>query len=205
MDEGCRRCQAPLGETGDGSPADAAPRQRSLARRLSWILGMTFTILFICYASLLLTSDSPGLDQRQALRRAIALLDQKGFGREAFVLNHLVSFRTTDNWWNMQVGHHDAYAATNFPFEIVTLYPEFFDTATDDNERAVILLHESYHLFGSGERAALEGVWRNKRRLDWTEDKYGQTKVWANTRDLTRSELPELFRCGEDEQSDCIQ
>ena len=43
----------------------------------------------------------------------------------------------------------------------------------DDTERAAILLHESYHLFGSGEATALEGVWRDKQRLGWTADKYG--------------------------------
>ncbi len=164
---------------------------------------MTCVILAIYYLSLLLTSESIKLQQRQAVDRAITVLEQKGFGKEAFVLRHVVSFRTTDNWWNMQVGHHDAYAATNFPFEVLTLYPEFFDVATDDTERAAILLHESYHLFGSGEAAALEGVWRNKSRIGWTADKYGETKVWKNTKDLTTSEVPQLFRCGTDGKTDC--
>jgi hypothetical protein len=166
---------------------------------------MTFVILIIYYLSLLMTSDSIKWQQKQAVGRAITILEQKGFGKETFVLRHLVSFRSTDNWWNMQVGHHDAYAATNFPFEVLTLYPEFFDTATDDTERAAILLHESYHLFGSGERAALEGTWRNKSRLGWTADKYAETKVWKNTVELTMSEVPQLFRCGPQGQSDCLQ
>jgi hypothetical protein len=46
------------------------------------------------------------------------------------------------------VGHQTAYAATNFPFAVVTLYPTFFKYAVDDIERATILLHESYHLLG---------------------------------------------------------
>jgi hypothetical protein len=208
-DQACRRCGFVFEEDGDAASSfeidDSVPKKRSLWKRLLWILGMSFTILFICYASLLLSSDPLDFDQRQAVYRATEVLDQKGFGKEAFVLRHLVSFRRTDNWWNMQVGHREAYAATNFPFEVVTLYPEFFDVATDDYERAVILLHESYHLFGSGEVAALEGVWRDKRRLGWTEDKYGQTQVWRNTREMTLSQVPHLFRCGTDGKSDCTQ
>ncbi len=204
--EQCKRCGASLKED---VPVDIVTddtvvvKKRSFGKRVSWILGMTCVILAIYYLSLLLTSESIKLQQRQAVDRAITVLEQKGFGKEAFVLRHVVSFRTTDNWWNMQVGHHDAYAATNFPFEVLTLYPEFFDVATDDTERAAILLHESYHLFGSGEAAALEGVWRNKSRIGWTADKYGETKVWKNTKDLTTSEVPQLFRCGTDGKTDC--
>ncbi|HEX8776014.1 MAG TPA: hypothetical protein VF735_20760 [Pyrinomonadaceae bacterium] len=206
--EQCKRCGAPLQGT---APVEAladegeAPPRRSFRKRISWIAGMTLVILLIYYLSLLATSDSIKWQQKQTVGRAITILEQKGFGKEAFVLRRLVSFRSTDNWWNMQVGHHDAYAATNFPFEVVTLYPEFFDTATDDTERAAILLHESYHLFGSGERAALEGTWRNKSRIGWTADKYGESKVWKNTLELTTSEVPQLFRCGPQGQSDCLQ
>ena len=207
--EKCKRCGASLK---DDAPVDAVAegdretvKKRSLGKRISWIIGMTCAILLIYYLSLLATSTSIKWQQRQKVDQAITVLEQKGFGKEAFVLRHLVSFRTTDNWWNTQVGHHDAYAATNFPFEVLTLYPEFFDTATDDTERAAILLHESYHLFGSGEAAALEGVWRTKSRIGWTADKYSETKVWKNTKDLTMSEVPQLFRCGTDGQSDCMQ
>jgi hypothetical protein len=211
--EQCKRCGAHLKEEGtaDIVPSEGfegeAPQQkkRSFAKRVSWILGMTGLILAVCYMSLLMTSSRANLQQRQTVERAVAVLEEKSFGKEAFVLRHLVSFRTTDNWWNMQVGHHDAYAATNFPFEVLTLYPEFFDTAKDDTERAAILLHESYHLFGSGERAALEGVWRNKSRVGWTADKYSETKVWKNTRELTMNEVPQLFRCGLEGNEDCMQ
>jgi len=207
-DEQCKRCGASLTEEG---PVDVVideaegTKKRSFVRRITWIVGMTCAILAIYYMSLLLTSDAIRWQQRQTVERAIAVLEQKGFSREVFMLRHLVSFRTTDNWWNTQVGHHDAYAATNFPFEVLTLYPEFFDTATDDTERATILLHESYHLFGANEAKALEGVWRNKSRLGWTADKYGETKVWKNTRELTMSLVPQLFRCGLESNEDCMQ
>jgi hypothetical protein len=178
--------------------------KRGIGRRLIWISAMTILLLFGFYLSLLLTSDDLGLKQRETVSNAIALLAEKGFDRQVFVLNHLAKFRATDNWWNGYVGHHDAYAATNFPFEVVTLYPEFFTVAVDDRERAVILLHESYHLFGSGEEAALEGTWQEKQRLGWTESQYGQTKVWNNTRQLTRTQVPSLFQCGTEGKSDCF-
>lgn len=205
VDEVCRRCGASL--TGEASAAadSGDVRKRQIGRRLIWIFGTTLVLLFVFYLSLLLTSDDLGFDRRQTVRNAIAILKQNGFDKEAFVLGNLVKYRATDNWWNRFVGHRDAYAAANFPFEVVTLYPEFFDVAVDDTERAVILLHESYHLFGSGEDAALEGVWRDKQRLGWAADKYGQTRVWSNTRELTVARVPKLFQCGNDGHSDCIQ
>ena len=178
--------------------------KRGFGKRVLWVLGTTSALLFVCYMSLLLTSDELGFHRRQTVERAIAVLEEKNFSSQAFVLRHLVKYRRTDNWWNRYVGHHDAYAATNFPFEVVTVYPEFFDAAVDDTERAAILLHESYHLFGSAEAAALEGVWREKRRLGWTEDKYGQTKVWNNNKELTTGSVPVLFQCGADGHSDCV-
>jgi hypothetical protein len=210
-DESCRRCGASLAEGETTTTVAAAypdekpvPKRRT-ALRLSWILGTTLILLFAAYMSLLLTSQELPYDERQTVRAATAILKQKGFSRQTFVLDNLVQYRSTDNWWNGYVGHHAAYAATNFPFEVVTLYPEFFGTAVDDTERAAILLHESYHLLGSGEAAALEGVWRDKQKLGWTADKYGQTKVWINTRELTAAGVPKLFKCGTDGHSDCIQ
>lgn len=206
-DENCRRCHASLTTENVVEPdtLEERPRKRSLGRRLIWICGTTLLLLFVAYMSLLLTSEELGFDKRQTVNQAIAVLRQKGFAREAFVLGNLVKYRGTDNWWNIYVGHHDAYAATNFPFEVVTLYPEFFSTAVDDTERAAILLHESHHLFGAGEEAALEGLWREKQRLGWTADKYAQTKVWINTRDLTAAGVPKLFQCGTDGHAECVQ
>jgi len=204
-DDTCRRCSAPLtagaGEGGDAG--EETVKKRSIAKRLVWILGATLFLLFAFYMSLRVTSQDLGYDQRQIVVRSVAILEQKGFGREATVLSTFTTYRSTDSWWNTYIGHRDAYAATNFPFEVLTLYPEFFADAADDDERAVILLHEAYHLFGSGEEAALEGLWRNKQRLGWTEEKYGQSKVWNNTKELTMNLVPELFKCGPDGNSDC--
>jgi hypothetical protein len=180
------------------------PRRRSVAQRAFWVLGTSLALLFGWYLSMLLTSQELDYERRQSLVHAIAILQEKGFTKQAFVLSHMVNYRDTDSWWNRSIGHHDAYAATNFPFEIVTLYPEFFQDTTDDTERAAILLHESYHLLGAGEAAALEAVWRNKQRLGWTADRYGSSAVWINTRDTTMTLAPHLFRCGQDERSDCL-
>lgn len=165
----------------------------------------TSILLFGFYLSLLVTSNELRLADREVVARAVKVLDQRGFRKEAFVMSHLTSYRSTDNWWNNYVGHRDAYAATNFPFEVLTLYPEFFHASADDGERAAMLLHEAYHLLGSGEEAALEGVWRNKHLLDWTEEKYGQSKIWRSTRELTMNRVPKLFQCGNDGKSDCTQ
>lgn len=209
-DEQCRRCGALLVATNvEAEPHFQEPcepvKRRSIGKRIGWIAGTTFVILVMLYASLIVSSDALRPEQQTTVQKAIDVLDQTGFSSEAFVLRRLVSYRATDSWWNRYVGHRDAYASTNFPFEVVTLYPEFFDLSTDDNERAAMLLHESYHLFGHGEQAALEGVWRDKQRLNWTADKYGQTPVWRATRHLTVSAIPKFFQCGADGHSDCFQ
>jgi hypothetical protein len=209
-DESCRRCGAALAvdeesESGLLEPiTDARPKKRGFLKRLTWVVGATLVILLVWYASLFISSDGLQPDQREKVRNAIGQLEQHGFTREAFILKHLTAFRSTDNWWNRYIGHRDAYAATNFPFEVVTLYPDFFDLPVDDKERAAVLLHEAYHLMGSGEEAALDSTWRNKRRLGWTADKYKQTRVWDATEKLTRAQFPYIFQCGPDGQSDCF-
>jgi hypothetical protein len=210
-DELCRRCGTPLaGEepaelVAPPAPATTvSPKKRGFLKRLTWVLGATFTVLLILYASLLISSDGLQPDQREKVQNAIAILQQQGFNREAFILKRLTVFRRTDNWWNKYVGHSDAYAATNFPFEVVTLYPEFFNVPVDDKERAAVLLHESCHLMGDGEDAALQSTWRNKRQIGWTADRYHQTRVWDATEKLTRAKFPYMFQCGADGQSDCF-
>ena len=209
-DQICRRCGTSL--VGESAPesdeveSGGVKAKRGIVRRLIWILGTTLLLLFAWFLSLLASSDHLGYDRRKTVDAGILVLEQKGFGKEAFVLRNLVTYRQTDNWWNRYLGHHDAYAATNFPFEIVTLYPEFFEKTVDDNERAAILLHEACHLFGSGEDSALERVWRDKQRVGWTAEKYSPiSEAWNSTRRLTRERVPGLFKCGTDGESDCFQ
>ena len=169
-----------------------------------WILTTTTILLIIFYSSLLLTSDRLNAEQRAKVEAAITLIKSSGLTKEAFVLDHLASFRATDNWLNAYVGHRDAYAATNFPFEVVTLYPEFFEVPVDDRERAAVLLHEARHLLGDGEDAALQNTWQRKRQLGWTADKYGQTRVWDATVRLTKATFPYMFQCGGGGDQDCF-
>ena len=205
--ESCRRCGAELPPAGlDLRPAAVAIDDgRGFGSWFLWILAVTTTILISCYASLLVSSDGLSAEERQLVSSAIDELDRAGFSRESFALRHLVSFRSTDNWWNNYVGHQTAYAATNFPFAVVTLYPTFFKYPIDDIERATILLHESFHLLGGDEKEALQGVWIEKRKLGWTSLRYSHTRVWKNTREWTSGTVPLLFRCGADGQSDCLE
>jgi hypothetical protein len=213
----CRRCDTPLtDESRLAQPQSiegglVAPKRRSgeggrsFGQWLLWIGGMTITILLTAYASLLLTSEPLTADERLVVMEAIRVLDRAGFSSEASALRRVVSFRRTDNWWNGYVGHPTAYAATNFPFAVITVYPTFFKYPVDEVERATILLHESYHLFGDDEKFALHRVWLAKDRLGWTSLRYANTRVWKNTREWTAAEIPSLFTCGEDGQSDCLE
>jgi len=203
----CRRCELPLTphENVRFSQSTHEASGRTFGRWVLWIVGVVVTILTTAYASLLLTSEPVTPHERQVLMEAIHVLDGAGFSREASALRRVVSFRRTDNWWNRYVGHPTAYAATNFPFAVMTIYPTFFKYPVDDIERATILLHESYHLFGDDEKFALRRVWLVKDRLGWTSLRYGHTRVWKNTREWTLAEIPSMFTCGEDGQSDCLE
>ena len=215
----CKRCNAPL----EPAFADAAfyagaasnfefeeapgegKRRRGFLRRALWVLVVTFVLLVGSHASLLFTSTAATYDERVQVERSVELIKRAGFSREAFLLKRLTNFRTTDNWLNTYAGHVEAYASTNFPFEVVTLYPDFFRYPADDVERAVILLHEARHLSGAGEEEACATVWRDKARLGWTRDKYEHTRVWKNVNEFTRRYAPELFTCGQDGKQDCTE
>jgi hypothetical protein len=218
----CRRCHAPLDPTlfepatayapfdpaadfeFEGAPETGKGR-RGLLRRVLSVLAVTAVLLVGSHASLLFTSTAATYDEREQVARSVELIERAGFTREAFLLRRLTNFRTTDNWLNSYAGHANAYASTNFPFEVVTLYPDFFRYPKDDVERAVILLHEARHLSGAGEGEACAGVWRDKARLGWTRENYGETRVWQNVAALSRRFAPQLFRCGEDGRQDCSE
>lgn len=212
--EVCKRCGEPLPHA-TAAPDDAATDtldlddeqdagRPTLIKRALVVLGLTSLLLVGCYISLLETSEPVTYEQKQLVHRAVALIEASGFDRDAFLLRRLANYRTSDNWWNRWLGHGEAYAATNFPFQVITLYPEFFQYATDDTERAVILLHEARHLSGSGEETAFRSVWRDKARLGWTKERYGQTRVWRNVNEFTQRYAPALFECGTDGQQDCL-
>ena len=173
------------------------------ARRAFYYLAMTLCLLSIFHSSLLLTSQTLAADDAATVTRAIDLLDRKGFSKEAFWLRRLTVFRASDNWLNSLAPKENAFAATNFPFNIVTLYPDFFSRAKDDTERAAILLHELQHMHGAGEHDAYEFVWRNRQKLGWTMLTHGTTESYITIEILTRESVPELFRCTDKLWDDC--
>ena len=170
---------------------------RPAGRRLLSIVAATTFVLMMAWASLLATADPLTAERRKMVTDAVDLLDRQGFTHQAWMLRHVVVYRGTDNWWNLYTGHQQAYAATNFPFEVVTLYRPFFTVATDDVERAAILLHESHHLLGSGETTALRETWVEKQRLGWTSVDYGRTRLWKNTREWTAAAVPDFIASSE--------
>lgn len=200
----CRRCGKSLTAQRGGAPSHD-PNKFTLGRTLLRIVLLAAFFLIAWYASLVKTSAPLHAEQRQAVERAITILQQRGFTTEATLLRRVVTFRATDHWWNQHFGHPQAYAATNFPFEVMTLYPEFFTKTADDTERAVILLHESYHLRGQGEETAYAEVWKEKEKLGYTAERYSKTRLWNNMRDDTLTYAPALFTCGASGQDDCVR
>jgi hypothetical protein len=163
------------------------------------------TVVFAFYASLVLSADSLRSPERAQVAAAIRHLERTGFTEEVFFLKHLTVFRANDNWLNASVQKEGAYAATNFPFEIVTLYPDFFTYPLDDIERAAILLHEAKHLQGKDEKEAYEFVWKNRNRLGWTSEEYRDSLMWREIRKVTREYSPALFACDFNPYGDCTE
>jgi len=157
------------------------------------------------HLSLIATSAPLSSDEASAVDRAIDLLDSKGFATEVFVLRHTTTFRGTDNWVNLLSKKENAFAATNLPFQIVTLYPDFYTRANDETERAMILLHEAQHLMARDEPAAYSYVWRNRERLGWTQLTHGTTGTYVTIEQQTREYAPELFSCPSKIWNDCTE
>ncbi|HEY8558850.1 MAG TPA: hypothetical protein VIL74_00500 [Pyrinomonadaceae bacterium] len=189
------------GQTNSGRRDKFARR----ARRAGYYLAVTLCLMSIFHSSLLVTSQPLRADELETVERAIAVLDAKGFGREAFLLRRVTVFRNSDNWLNALTDKDNAYAATNFPFNVVTLYPDFFRKATDDTERAMILLHEARHMQGANEPEAYGYVWRHRRQLGWTMLSHGTTESYVTIEILTREIAPELFACPDKIWNDCTE
>jgi hypothetical protein len=161
-------------------------------------------VLFF-YVSLLASSNSLSIEEKHLVRRAVNVLRDKGFAGEVALLEGFTVFRSDDNWLNAAVPKENAFAATNFPFQIMTLYPDFFAYPRDDVERAAILLHEARHLMGKDEAEAYEYVWSNRERLGWTRREYFSSPVWMNVRSQTKEYVPHLFNCPGKEYYDCTE
>lgn len=176
-----------------------------IARRAAVCILVLMIVLAGFYLSLIGSAKSLSYDEKQTVKRSIAILKEKGFAEEVFYLENLAAFRGSDNWLNASVAKENAYAATNFPFEIITIYPDFFSYPADDTERAAILLHEAKHLAGADEHEAYEFVWKHRDRLGWTFTEYAESPVWQNIRKQTKDNVPELFTCNELAFFDCTE
>ena len=176
--------------------------------RLSLFVSSVITALIalgVFYSSLIATSKPINAEQYSKVNDAISLLEARGFEREAFLLRHTAEFRGSDNWFNSAVLKADSYAATNFPFQIITLYPDFYSKTTDDVERAMVLLHEAKHLEGKDETAAYSYVWQNRGRIGWTQLDHGTTPTYVTISEQTRENAPELFTCSDRLWNDCTE
>src|SRR5688572_20400429 len=200
--ESCIRCGTILDEI-ENISSHRGLHNSSLPTRAGVRLAVLMTVLTGFYTSLILSADRLTPSEQAEVRAALRILEQKGFRDEAFILKHLTVFRRNDNWLNASVEKENAYAATNFPFEIVTLYPDFFRYPVDDVERAAILLHEAKHLQGKDEKEAYEFVWKNRQRLGWTSAGYRNSVIWRETRKLTKEHVPNVFVCDFKEYGDC--
>lgn len=200
----CVRCGAETRETENITPKGGFIKTIVL-RRACGCFAVCIAALAGFYGSLLFSASGLTLEQRRAVEAAIELLQAKGFTNEVFYLRELAVFRASDNWLNSSVAKENAFAATNFPFEIVTVYPDFFIYPADTTERAAILLHEARHLAGSDEKEAYEFVWKNRKRLGWASDAYGRSPVWREVRKQTKEYSPNLFVCDFNTYGDCTQ
>lgn len=202
--EACTRCQYPLTESENIPSKGAFSKPRILKRVGVFLFASLFAIIGF-YVSLVVSAKPVVSGDLKSVDRAVALLDERGFTDETWYLKYLTSFRSSDNWLNASVEKENAYAATNFPFEIMTLYPAFFSIPIDDTERAAILLHEAKHLQGQDEKAAYEFVWKNRVRLGWTSKKYAESEIWQNVRKQTKEYSPNLFVCEFKDLGDCTE
>ncbi len=168
-------------------------------------LKIFFLTIVIFYLSLIISSPSVGSDQEIVINRAISILEAKGFTKEVIILRHFTVFRNTDNWLNSSIGKENAFASTNFPFGIITIYPDFITKASDDTERAMILLHEAQHLQGKNEKEAYGYVWQNRQKLGWTLRTHGSTETFVTIELQTRENSPELFTCSDNLWKDCTE
>ena len=200
----CVRCGSGLDES-ENIASKARFSKSSIAKRVSVCLAVLVATVASFYISLVFSADALTSEEMQRIRGGIRILEEKGFTDEAQLLRHVAVFRANDNWLNASVEKENAYAATNFPFEIVTIYPDFFKFSTDEVERAAILLHEAKHLQGKDEKEAYEFVWKNRKRLGWTSDRYSRSPIWRETRKLTKEYSPILFVCDFNEYNDCTE
>jgi len=177
---------------------------RFTTRFLTYLANGVLAVVLL-FETMIVTSLPLAPHQAETVERAVKILDQKGFDREAFVLRNISVKRSSDNWLNQIFERENAFAATNMPFGILTIYPDFYKRTKDDTERAMILLHEARHMLGSDEHTAYSYVWKNREKLGWTQMSHGSGEVYTTVEEQTRSNAPELFNCPDRLWSDCTE
>ena len=201
--EKCARCGGLFDMGGNEISGDSGTP--TIKRRVVICIVVSLFAIAGFYVSMVFSASALSFEQKQSVRKAIQIIEDKGFSSEAMMLKRLAVFRSNDNWFNASVDKESAFAATNFPFEIVTLYPDFFSYTADDTERAAILLHEARHLKGEDEKEAYEFVWRNRKKLGWAGEAYSNSTVWTEVRKQTREYAPNLFVCDVNSFGDCTE
>ena len=203
----CARCDYELTQTVTESvnPKNIGSLPSKILKRGGVLIVVCLCSLLAFYLSLIFSAKKLTYDERRTVESGIGVLETKGFADEVFLLRYVTAFRSNDHWLNASVEKENAYAATNFPFEIMVVYPEFFTVPIDDTERAAILLHEAKHLQGLGEPEAYEFVWRNRRQLGWAKETHRDSLIWRNVRKTTKEYVPNLFVCETNEYADCTE
>lgn len=202
----CVRCRRNLIEVkSTDAQVNKSTLKRTIIKRAAVCLAICVFVILGFYISLIGSSKKLTYQEKQKVSAAVNVLSEKGFINEAFLLNYLTAFRSNDNWLNASVEKENAYAATNFPFEIMTVYPDFFSYPVDDTERAALLLHEAQHLKGADEKEAYKFVWENRIKLGWTREKYGSTAIFTDVEKQTKEIVPELFICQANDSGDCTE
>ncbi|MFT3744986.1 MAG: hypothetical protein QM785_11925 [Pyrinomonadaceae bacterium] len=202
--EKCVRCEAYFAGNAT-TVSGTAGRKRPIIIRVVVCIGVCLVLLIGFYLSLIGSSKSLTAEQKATIHAATELVRTRGFETEATMLESFAVYRASDSWFNSMIPKENAFAATNFPFEIMTVYADFFAYPADDTERAAILLHEARHLQGKDEKDAYEFVWKNRAKLGWTRDKYAHSPVWQNVRRQTREYAPSLFICEGSDFNDCTE
>ncbi|HEY0659299.1 MAG TPA: hypothetical protein VGD05_12530, partial [Pyrinomonadaceae bacterium] len=88
-----------------------------ILKRITVLICVCVFALLGFYLSLIFSAARLTYDEKKIVEPAIAVIKQKGFSDEAFLLEYVTAFRSNDNWLNASVEKENAYAATNFPFE----------------------------------------------------------------------------------------
>ncbi|HUF04004.1 MAG TPA: hypothetical protein VMM38_07490 [Aridibacter sp.] len=180
------------------------PSKKFIFSVLTYIANCLLAVVLL-FESLLVTSLPLAPHQESKVDSAIDVLRKQGFSREAFVLENVAIFRSSDNWLNSLVEKENAFASANLPFAILTIYPDFYTKTKDDTERSMILLHEARHILADNENQAYGFVWRNRARLGWTQMSHGTSETYTTVELQTREHVPEIFNCPDRLWSDCTE